>query len=80
MALLLALWRRHVHRPVRPSNDAHDRGDGRALSARVVGAGGLYLEYDERDVPDVATVVADYDEGCQLMITATMINAIRWRK
>jgi predicted dehydrogenase len=42
--------------------------------ARVVGAGGLYLEYDERDVPDVATVVADYDEGCQLIITATMIN------
>ena len=32
---------------------------------RVVGAGGLYLEYDGRDVPDVATVVADYDEGCQ---------------
>jgi len=25
--------------------------------ARVVGAGGIYLEYDERDVPDVATVV-----------------------
>jgi predicted dehydrogenase len=42
--------------------------------ARVVGAGGLYLEYDGRDVPDVATVVADYDEGCQLIITATMIN------
>jgi predicted dehydrogenase len=41
---------------------------------RVVGAGGLYLEYDTRDVPDVATIVADYDEGCQLMITATMIN------
>ncbi|GIW78915.1 MAG: oxidoreductase [Gemmatales bacterium] len=42
--------------------------------ARVVGSGGLYLEYDGRDVPDVATVVADYDEGCQLMITATMIS------
>jgi predicted dehydrogenase len=42
--------------------------------ARVVGAGGVYLEYDERDVPDVATVVADYNEGCQLIITATMIN------
>jgi predicted dehydrogenase len=42
--------------------------------SRVVGAGGLYLEYDGRDVPDVATVVADYDEGCQLIITATMIN------
>lgn len=42
--------------------------------ARVVGAGGIYLEYDGRDVPDVATVVADYEEGCQLIITATMIN------
>ncbi len=42
--------------------------------ARVVGAGGIYLEYDNRDVPDVATIVADYDEGCQLIITATMIN------
>jgi predicted dehydrogenase len=42
--------------------------------ARVVGAGGVYLEYDKRDVPDVATVVADYEEGCQLIITATMIN------
>ncbi len=42
--------------------------------ARVVGAGGIYLEYDNRDVPDVATVVADYNEGCQLIISATMIN------
>jgi predicted dehydrogenase len=41
--------------------------------ARVVGGGGLYLEYDGRDVPDVSTVVADYDEGCQYMVTATMI-------
>src|SRR5262249_23679381 len=32
------------------------------------------LEYDGRDVPDVATVVADYDEGCQLIISATMCN------
>jgi predicted dehydrogenase len=41
---------------------------------RVVGAGGIYLEYDGRDVPDVATILADYDEGCQVMITATMCN------
>src|SRR5918997_322052 len=41
---------------------------------RVVGGGGLYLEYDGRDVPDVATVVADYDEGCQVIVTATMCN------
>jgi hypothetical protein len=42
--------------------------------ARVVGGGGIYLEYDGRDVPDVAAIVADYEEGCQLLITATMIN------
>jgi predicted dehydrogenase len=42
---------------------------------RVVGGGGIYVEYDTRDVPDVATIVADYDEGCQLMITATMVAA-----
>ncbi len=41
---------------------------------RVVGAGGIYMEYDTRDVPDVATVVADYDEGCQVLITASMAN------
>ena len=41
---------------------------------RVVGAGGLYMEYDGRDCPDVATVVADYDEGLQVIITATMCN------
>src|SRR5262245_6515754 len=47
---------------------------GVRFPARVTGAGGLYLEYDGRDVPDVATVVADYDEGCQLIISATMCN------
>ena len=44
---------------------------------RVVGAGGLYMEYDGRDVPDVATVVADYDEGCQIIISATMCNDVQ---
>jgi predicted dehydrogenase len=44
---------------------------------RVVGAGGLYLEYDGRDCPDVATVVADYDEGCQVIISATMCNDVQ---
>src|SRR5262249_24993609 len=36
--------------------------------------GGLYLEYDGREVPDVATVVADFNEGCQALITATMCS------
>lgn len=47
---------------------------GVRFPSRVVGAGGIFLEYDGRDVPDVATVVADYDEGCQVIISATMCN------
>jgi predicted dehydrogenase len=43
--------------------------------ARVTGGGGLYLEYDGREVPDVSAIIADYNEGCQLMVTATMISA-----
>jgi predicted dehydrogenase len=47
---------------------------GVRFPARVTGAGGLYMEYDGRDVPDTATVVADYNEGCQVIISATMVN------
>jgi predicted dehydrogenase len=47
---------------------------GVRFPARVIGGGGIYLEYDGRDVPDTATVVADYDEGCQVIISATMCN------
>src|ERR1700727_2873960 len=50
---------------------------GVRFPARVVGGGGLYMEYDGRDVPDVATVVADYDEGCQVIISATMCNDVQ---
>jgi predicted dehydrogenase len=48
------------------------KATGLRYPARVVGAGGIYLEYDGRQVPDVATVVADYKEGAQALITATM--------
>lgn len=48
---------------------------GVRFPGRVVGAGGIYLEYDNRQVPDVATVVADYNEGCQVIISATMCNS-----
>ncbi|HEX3656705.1 MAG TPA: Gfo/Idh/MocA family oxidoreductase [Pirellulales bacterium] len=48
------------------------KATGLRYPARVVGAGGIYLEYDKREVPDVATVVADYNEGVQALITATM--------
>jgi predicted dehydrogenase len=39
---------------------------------RVAGGGGIFLEYDSRDVPDTATIIADYDEGLQVVISATM--------
>jgi predicted dehydrogenase len=45
---------------------------GLRFPGRVVGAGGIYFEYDGRDVPDVATVVADFPEGVQGLVTATM--------
>jgi predicted dehydrogenase len=45
---------------------------GLRFPARVTGAGGIYLEYDGRDVPDVATVVADFPEAVQGLVTATM--------
>lgn len=48
------------------------KATGLRFPGRVVGAGGVYLEYDGRDVPDVATVVADFPEGVQGLVTATM--------
>jgi predicted dehydrogenase len=48
------------------------KATGLRFPRRVVGAGGIFLEYDGRDVPDVATVVADFDEGVQGLVTATM--------
>ena len=48
------------------------KATGLRFPGRVVGAGGLFLEYDGRDVPDVATVVADFKEGVQGLVTATM--------
>ena len=51
------------------------KATGLRFPGRVVGAGGIFFEYDGRDVPDVATVVADFNEGVQGMVTATMCNA-----
>jgi len=45
---------------------------GLRFPGRVVGAGGAFLEYDGRTVPDVATVTADFPEGVQGLVTATM--------
>jgi predicted dehydrogenase len=47
---------------------------GLRFPRRVVGAGGIFLEYDGRDVPDTATVLADFDEGVQGVISSTMCS------
>jgi len=48
------------------------KATGLRFPGRVVGSGGIYLEYDGRDVPDVATVIAEFREGVQGLVTATM--------
>lgn len=50
------------------------KATGLRFPGRVVGAAGIYMEYDGRDVPDVATVVADFNEGVQGLINATMAS------
>lgn len=42
---------------------------------RVAGLGGLYWEHDGREVPDVATLVADFDEGAQFVFTSTTVSS-----
>lgn len=48
------------------------KATGLRFPGRVTGGGGIFLEYDGRQVPDVATVVADFNEGVQGLVTATM--------
>jgi predicted dehydrogenase len=50
------------------------KATGLRYPGRVTGGGGIYLEYDGRDVPDVATVAADYPEGVHGLISSTMCN------
>ena len=47
---------------------------GLRFPGRVTGAGGIFLEYDDRGVPDCATVVADFHEGVQGLISASMCS------
>jgi predicted dehydrogenase len=45
---------------------------GLRFPGRVVGAGGIFLELDGREAPDVATIAADFNEGVQGVATSTM--------
>jgi predicted dehydrogenase len=41
---------------------------------RVTSGGGIFMEYDGRDVPDTATLVCDYDQGLQIVLMSTTVN------
>ena len=41
---------------------------------RVVGGGGIYLEYDNREVADVASIIADFYEGVQGLGSSSMVS------
>jgi len=47
---------------------------GLRYPGRVTASGGIFLEYDGREVPDTGTLIADYAEGCQIVLLATMGN------
>lgn len=50
------------------------KATGLRTPGRVVGGGGIFLEYDDRDVPDVASIIADFHEGVQGLVSSTMVS------
>ncbi len=49
------------------------KATGLRYPGRVVGGGGIFLEYDDRDVPDVGSLIADFHEGVQGVVSSTMV-------
>jgi len=50
------------------------KATGLRLPGRVVGGGGIFLEYDGREVADVASILADFYEGVQGVVSSTMVG------
>jgi predicted dehydrogenase len=50
------------------------KATGLRRPGRVVAGGGIFLEYDDRDVPDVSTLIADFHEGVQGVVSSTMAS------
>ncbi|MCB9951745.1 MAG: Gfo/Idh/MocA family oxidoreductase [Planctomycetaceae bacterium] len=50
------------------------KATGLRLPGRVVGGGGIFLEYDGRQVADVASIIADFHEGVQGLVSSTMVS------
>jgi predicted dehydrogenase len=53
------------------------KATGLRYPGRVTSGGGIFLEYDDRDVPDVSTLIADFHEGVQGVVSSTMVSAER---
>lgn len=50
------------------------KATGLRYPGRVVGGGGIFMEYDDRQVPDVASIIADFHEGVQGVVSSTMVS------
>jgi predicted dehydrogenase len=50
------------------------KATGLRMPGRVVAGGGIFLEYDDREVPDVASIIADFHEGVQGVVSSTMVS------
>lgn len=50
------------------------KATGLKFPGRVVGGGGIFLEYDDREVTDVASILADFHEGVQGVVSSTMVS------
>ncbi len=44
------------------------------IPTRVSASAGLYVERDGRDLPDLVSVIADFREGCQLLLTGSTLS------
>jgi len=52
------------------------KATGLRYPGRVVGGGGIFMEYDDREVTDVASLIADFHEGVQCMVCSTMVSEV----
>lgn len=50
------------------------KATGLRMPGRVVGGGGIFLEYDGREVADVGSILADFHEGVQCLVSSTMVS------
>jgi predicted dehydrogenase len=48
---------------------------GLKFPSKVTAAGGTYQEVDGRTVPDVGTMIVDFAEGCQLVLSGSTLSA-----